>query len=110
MMQAAESPWQMRPSIREGDASAPDGARPTRSEPTMLRMKPDCTTFTRPTRSASPPMTTMKMPGEQRRDRHGDVHHAHLDPEIRRHGRRDVQRRLGKQPEGQHAQDHPEER
>src|SRR5947209_934629 len=28
----------------------------------MLRMKPHCTIFTRPARSASPPMTTMKMP------------------------------------------------
>ena len=28
----------------------------------MLRTKPHCTTFTRPIRSASPPMTTMKMP------------------------------------------------
>jgi hypothetical protein len=28
----------------------------------MLRMKPHCTVFTRPIRSASPPMTTTKMP------------------------------------------------
>src|SRR5437868_3812770 len=61
MMQAPESPWQMRPTSKEVDANAPDGARPTRREPTMLRTKPHCTTFTRPTRSASPPRTTIKM-------------------------------------------------
>src|SRR5690349_10539877 len=63
MMQAAESPWQIRPPIRKVEASAPpEGAKPTTSEPTMLRAKPHCTTFTRPTRSASPPITTMKIP------------------------------------------------
>jgi hypothetical protein len=34
---------------------------PTSSEPTMLRMNPH-QIFTRPTRSARPPITTMKMP------------------------------------------------
>ena len=45
-----------------GAASAPVGARPTRSDPTRPKTKPDWTTFTRPMRSAAPPTTTMKMP------------------------------------------------
>ena len=52
----------MRPSISSGTASAPGGAMPTSSEPTMLRMNPHIRIFTRPTRSARPPTTTMKMP------------------------------------------------
>src|SRR4051812_23766325 len=35
MMQAAENPWQMRPKISDVDANAPDGVRPTMSEPTI---------------------------------------------------------------------------
>ena len=85
MMQAAESPWQMRPSINKGTASAPDGANPTMSEPTMLRMKPICTIFTRPTRSAPPPMTTMKIPENSAAIDTAMVITLHLDPEIGRH-------------------------
>ena len=39
-MKAAERPWQMRPSIRNVPPMAPDGARPTRSEPMMEKTKP----------------------------------------------------------------------
>ena len=35
---------------------------PTSSEPAMLRMNPHIKILTRPTRSARPPTTTMKMP------------------------------------------------
>ena len=62
MMNAPESPWQMRPNISSGTASAPAGAIATKIEPTMLRMNPHIRTFTRPTRSARPPITTMKIP------------------------------------------------
>jgi len=62
MMQAADSPWAMRPSTRLGTARAPDGARPTSTEPTIPSTNPACTTFTRPILSAAPPTTTMKIP------------------------------------------------
>ena len=61
-MQAAERPWQIRPSIRLTSAKPPGGARPTSSEPTMPTVNPTWTVLTRPIRSAAPPMTTMKMP------------------------------------------------
>jgi hypothetical protein len=62
MMNAAESPWKMRPSISRGTAIEPGGAMATSSDPTMPSMNPTFRIFTRPTRSASPPTTTMKMP------------------------------------------------
>ena len=109
MMNAPDSPWRMRPSIRNAEARLPDGANPTSSEPMMLRTKPICTTFTRPNRSARLPMTTMKMPENS----------AVIDtamfitlvsiPRSSRHHRRDVQRRLGEQPERQHAEDDAEQ-
>jgi len=62
MMQAADRPWRARPGKMNQGAGAPLGATAIRNEPTMLRRKPILTTLTRPTRSARPPMTTMKMP------------------------------------------------
>ncbi len=62
MMQAADRPWQMRPAVSSTAASGPEGASPTRSAPMMPSTKPAWTTRTRPTQSARPPMTTMKMP------------------------------------------------
>ena len=62
MMNAAESPWQTRPDISNGTANAPDGAIPTSSDPAMPSTNPHIRIFTRPTRSARPPTTTMKMP------------------------------------------------
>jgi hypothetical protein len=52
----------MRPSIRKGPAKVPVGAAPTRSEPAMPKANPHITILTRPSRSARPPMTTMKIP------------------------------------------------
>jgi hypothetical protein len=46
--------------------------------------------------------------GEQRRDRHRDVHHAGVQPEILLHVGRHVQGRLGKQPERDHTHDDAE--
>jgi len=62
MMNAPEKPWQMRPSIRKVDPIAPVGASAISSEPAIEKTKPHWTILTRPMRSASPPMTTMKMP------------------------------------------------
>jgi hypothetical protein len=62
MMNAPDRPWQMRPSSRNGGANGPDGATPTRMDPPMLSMNPQIRIVTRPSRSARPPTTTMKMP------------------------------------------------
>lgn len=62
MIAADERPCKMRPSIRKVSARGPLGAKPTRSEPAMLKRNPQFNTRTRPRRSARPPMTTMKMP------------------------------------------------
>lgn len=57
MMHAADNPSQMRPAMRNADARAPVGAKATSSAPTIPNRKPHCTTFTRPLRSANPPIT-----------------------------------------------------
>ena len=62
MMQAADTPWMARPSIRNGVDMAPVGVRAIISAPTMLRMKPRFMMRTRPMRSARPPITTMNIP------------------------------------------------
>lgn len=62
MMNAPDRPWQIRPSISKVPPIAPDGASPTSSEPTIENPKPSISILTRPTLSARPPMTTMKMP------------------------------------------------
>ena len=46
---------------------------------------------------------------EQRRDGHRDVHDVGRDFEVGGHRRRDVEGGLGKQPEGQHAENDAEE-
>ena len=40
----------------------PGGVKPTSNEPTILKTKPILIIFNLPTRSASPPMTTIKIP------------------------------------------------
>src|SRR5690606_32102616 len=47
--------------------------------------------------------------GKQRRDRYGDIHERLLDLKVGSHVGRNVQRRLRKQPEGEDAQNNPEE-
>src|SRR5690606_32068661 len=62
MMQAADSPCSARPDSSTGAASAPSGVSATSSAPVMPSPKPMRVMRTRPTPSASPPMTTAKMP------------------------------------------------
>lgn len=70
-MQAAESPWIMRPAIKK--AIVPDGETAIRNEPIMLSTIPTNAIFTRPTRSASPPHNDDEYTGKQRCDAHRDV-------------------------------------
>lgn len=60
MMQAADTPCRMRPAIR--NVAVPDGVSAMSSEPRMLNRRPVLVSFTRPSRSARPPATTMKIP------------------------------------------------
>ncbi len=48
--------------------------------------------------------------GDSQHDRNRDVHEAGFDAQARRHDRRDVQRGLREEPEGEHAQDHSEQK
>ena len=52
MMNAADRPWKIRPSIRKVPPIAPDGASPTSNEPTIEKTKPSINILTRPTLSA----------------------------------------------------------
>lgn len=64
MMHAADSPWTMRPasSMPAVRPPMPSGVSAMSRDPTMLRPMPIMRIRPRPTRSASPPATTMKMP------------------------------------------------
>jgi len=60
--------YRARPGSRKYKASVPRGANPIKSDQMMLRTKPATTILTRPIRSAKPPMKTMKMPENRRRN------------------------------------------
>ena len=99
----------MRPSISSGTASAPDGAIPTSSEPTMLSTNPHIKIFTRPTRSARPPTTTMKMPENSAVIDTAMFMTLVATPRSAGHCGCDIERGLGEQPEGEHTEDDAEE-
>ena len=75
----------------------------------MLNAKPHIRIFTRPSRSARPPMTTMKMPENSAVIDTAMFMTFVRDVEIGRHRRRDVEGGLGEQPEGQHTENDAEE-
>src|SRR5690606_16133519 len=62
MMKAPDKPWQIRPSVRKVEPIGPVGASASNSEPVIENTNPHWTVLILPKRSASPPMTTMKMP------------------------------------------------
>ena len=62
MINAAENPCKALPRSNIGTARLPLGDNPTRSEPAIARYNSILKIFTRPTLSANPPITTMKIP------------------------------------------------
>ena len=84
-MQAPESPWQMRPTSKEVDANAPgrrqtdeEGADDAEDESPLHDLYPSNSI-------GESAKDDDKDAREQRRDGHGNVHHAHLNSQIRCH-------------------------